>query len=270
MTKIKLVGIGMLPQRDLTVGGLAALKASEIVLYSSFPHLRPWLESLGLRRLEDICDRYVDGGKDVDNYAAIVEAVADAARAHRDVAYLVPGHPNLGVTATQRFLAMAAADNEFDIEVVPGVSSIDTVSMDLSLDLLERSCTIVDSNRLLLLRHQLDPRIGVLVYHASAVGTSRTDYRQPWATNRIELLQRYLCDTFGEDHEYHAVVSQTTPGVRPRVSGGMLGKLSEAVRSIDYGTTLYIPPIVKRGVDQGFLRLLDRDFTVTATREAQV
>ncbi|OXM68492.1 SAM-dependent methyltransferase [Amycolatopsis vastitatis] len=267
MTKIRLVGIGMLPQRDLTAGGLAALRASKVVLYSSFPHLRPWLGSLGLSRIEDICDHYADGGKDVDNYTAIVGAVVGAARRNGDVAYLVPGHPNLGVTATQRFLAMAATDDELDVEVVPGVSSIDTISMDLSLDLLERTCVIVDSNRLLLLRQQLDPRAGVLVYHASAVGTTTTDYREPWITNRIELLQRYLVDTFGEDHEYHAVVSQTVPGVRPRVSRGTLGKLSEAVRSIDYGTTLYVPPIVKRGVDENFLRLLDSG--VAATRGAR-
>src|SRR4051812_3104199 len=108
MALIRLVGIGMLPQRDLTIGGLGALQSAELVLYSSFPHLKPWLVSLGLSRLADICDRYADGAKDTDNYAAIVRTVVDAAREHGDVAYLVPGHPNLGVTATQRFLAMAA------------------------------------------------------------------------------------------------------------------------------------------------------------------
>lgn len=256
MSLIRLVGIGMLPQRDLTAGGLAALRASKVVLYSSFPQLRPWLDSLGLARISDICDRYVDGGRDTDNYSAIVQAVVDAARADGDVAYLVPGHPNLGVTATQRLLSVAAADDDLDVEVIPGVSSIDTVTMDLSLDLLERSCVVVDSNRLLLLRYQLDPRIGVLIYHASAVGTSRTDYREPWTTNRIELLARYLCDTFGPDHEYRAVVSQSAPSAPPRVSRGRLGGLADSVRTIDYGTTLYVPPLVRRGVDEEFLGLL--------------
>jgi hypothetical protein len=246
----------MLPQRDLTLGGRDAILASNAVLFSSFPGIRPWLAELGARTLLDISDRYVDGGKDLDNYAAIIGAVVDATHEYGEVAYVVPGHPNLGVTATQRFLELAERDDDLIVEVVPGVSSLDTIAMDLGLDYLERSCVIVDSNRLLLLRYQLDPRVGVLIYHPSSVGTSRTDYSKPWQTNRLDLLQDYLCEQFEPARKYYAVVSQSMPGVAPRVLSGTLDGLADAIRQINYGTTLYVPPAVIRGVDRKFLDLL--------------
>lgn len=258
MRVIKLVGLGMYPQRDLTLGGRDAILSSKLVLLSSNPAIRPWLVELGVKFIRDISDRYVDGGKDVDNYAAIIDAVLDASHEYGDVAYVVPGNPNLGVTATQRFLATAAKEDDLTVQVIPGVSSLDTIAMDLDLDYLERSCVILDSNRLLLLRYQLDPRIGVLIYHASSVGTSRTDYSKPWESNRLDLLQSYLCEQLDPTRPFYAVVSQTTADTTPRVLSGELSTLAESIRDIDYATTLYIPPPSLRGtpIDRKFLELL--------------
>lgn len=258
MRVIKLVGLGMYPQRDLTLGGRDAILSSRLVLFSSNPAIRPWLVELGAKFIRDVSDRYVNGGKDVDNYAAIIDAVLEASYEYGDVAYVVPGNPNLGVTATQKFLELAAKEDDLSVEVIPGVSSLDTVAMDLGLDYLERSCVIVDSNRLLLLRYQLDPRIGVLIYHASSVGTSRTDYSKPWETNRLDLLQEYLCEQLDPTRPYYAVVSQSGPGLAPRVLSGELSTLADSIREIDYGTTLYIPPPSLRGttIDRKFLELL--------------
>ncbi|MEU3312974.1 SAM-dependent methyltransferase [Streptomyces sp. NPDC006662] len=253
MAVVRLVGAGIFPQRDLSIGGREALMNASKVLYVNFPGAREWLRELGLAHVEDIAGRYKDGAQDRANYTSMLDAVVSAAREFGDVTYLMQGHPNLGVTLTQEIFRLADDEDDLRVEVIPGISSLDTMMLDLRMDMLERGCTVVCANRLLLFRYHLDPRLGMFIYHGSSVGTSKTNFIEPWQTNQIDLLQDYLCEGLGEDRPFVAVCSQSQEGQESKLVHGKLSGLAAAIKDIDYGTSLFIPP--SEGVGD-----LDRDF----------
>jgi precorrin-4 methylase len=241
MPLISVVGAGMLPQRDLTLGAHKVLRLASRVLYSDFPGAAEWLAAIGVRDARDVTAQYQDGAVDRANYSGLLELVVRSARQAGDVAYLVPGNPWLGNTVTQALARYVLQTTDMRLEIVPGVSSLDTTLADLSVDALERGCVVVDANRLLLFRYDLDPRLGVLIYHGSAVGTTRTDHRTPWKTNQIQLLQEFLCGARSPETPFAAVCSAPAGQEAARITRGTIGDMASHAQEIDYGTTIYVP-----------------------------
>ncbi|KOT93191.1 hypothetical protein ADK70_14265 [Streptomyces rimosus subsp. pseudoverticillatus] len=256
-SRITLVGTGMLPTRDVTSGGMEAIRSAEIVVYfAPWPGIGRWLTELGARRVEDISSLYRLNGVDSENYDAILKALLSLAREYGDVAYLVPGNPHLGVSNTTSLTKLARELGDLEIAVIPGVSSFDTIATDLDVDYLSRGTTVIDSNRLLMYKIKLDSTLGVLIYHPASVGNARVDFEEPWRSNNLSLLQDYLLRTYDAGHPYYAVVSASAPGRNPEVNRGELGRLAADVRLFQYGSSLYVPPATDFDLDEEFVRHL--------------
>jgi hypothetical protein len=257
MPTLDVVGSGIFPQRDLTLGAIETLQAANHVIYMDFPGAGELLRGLGVQSATPVNELYVDGNLDRDNYASITEALIGAAYEHVHVAALVQGHPWVGVTLTRGLLRAAEDRHDLRVTVAPAISSIDTLLVDLRMDPLERGCVVIDANRLLLFEFDVDPRLGLLIYHASSVGNSRTDYREPWSTNRLGLLQDFLVDRRGPSAPFVAASSASAHAAPSRVHHGELARLTDFLREIDYGFTLYVPHAASVGaIDRDFLALL--------------
>ncbi|MFJ9110934.1 SAM-dependent methyltransferase [Streptomyces sp. NPDC102283] len=251
------MGTGMLPTRDITVGGMAVIRTADVVVYSAtWPGISRWLTSMGPRRIEDISGLYRLNGVDSDNYDAILEALLGLAREGGHVAYLVPGNPHLGVSTTSVLTRMAKERDDLRVEIVPGVSSFDTIAADLDVDYLSRGTTVIDSNRLLMYKVGLDSTLGVLIYHPASVGNVRVDFEAPWKSNNLSSLRDYLLRTFAADHPYYAVISASAPGRSPEVTRGTLGQLASDAQVFQYGSSLYVPPAADFDLDEDFVRRL--------------
>ncbi|HEY6798929.1 MAG TPA: SAM-dependent methyltransferase [Kineosporiaceae bacterium] len=234
------MGAGIYPQRDLTMGGLRAVKQSSAVLYTHFSGAETWLRELTTGHVENLAGLYQDGAVDRSNYSSMVDRVLSVGQQFGDVVFLVAGHPLLGVTPTQELANRCAADESFQLEIVPGISSLDTMAVDLRVDMLERGCMVLDANRLLIFRYALDPRLALFIYHASSVGNSRTDFLDPARRNQLNLLAEYLIDQLGPERKFVAICSQSNGTEATRIESGRLSELAATVNSIDYGTSLYI------------------------------
>ncbi|WP_433501782.1 SAM-dependent methyltransferase (plasmid) [Sphaerimonospora sp. CA-214678] len=257
--RITLVGTGMLPPRDITAGGMHAIRSAEVVVYSAtWPGIGRWLTELGARRVEDISSLYRLNGVDSENYDAILKAVLDLARECGHVVFLEPGNPHLGVSSTTALTRLARELDDLEVEVVPGVSSFDTIAADLGVDYLSRGTTIIDSNRLLIYKIKLDSTLGVLIYHPASVGNARVDFEAPWRSNNLSLLQDYLLRTFDTKHPYYAVISASAPGRNTEVTRGELGELAANARLFQYGSSLYVPPAANFELDEEFVRRLTK------------
>ncbi|WP_328786187.1 MULTISPECIES: SAM-dependent methyltransferase [unclassified Streptomyces] len=255
--RIIVVGTGMLPPRDLTAAGAEAIRSADAVVYSAtWPGIKQWLSNVGGRQIIDISHLYQLNEVDMDNYDAILRALLDLAREHRSVAYLVPGTPHLGVSNTSTLVQIARDTDGLEVEVIPGVSSFDTIATDLDVDYLSRGTTVIDSNRLLMYRVKLDPTLGVLIYHPASVGNARVDYETPWSSNNLVLLQDYLLNAFDAQHPYYAVLSASAPGRHAEVTRGELGRLAADARVFQYGSSLYLPPSTDFDLDEEFVRRL--------------
>jgi hypothetical protein len=122
MRVIKLVGIGSHPRRDLPLAARDAIVTSRLVLFSGFPAIRPWLVGLGVRFIRDISERRADGD------IAVVDAVLDASDEYGDVTYIVLENPNPGAAVIEKFLDLAAKEDDLTIEVISGVHAVGSAS----------------------------------------------------------------------------------------------------------------------------------------------
>ena len=76
-------------------------------------------------------------------YAAIADAVVEAAVAHGEVLYAVPGSP----LVAERSVELLAADPRVEVEVLPGLSFLDLAWTRLGIDPLATGVRLVDGRR---------------------------------------------------------------------------------------------------------------------------
>jgi uncharacterized protein YabN with tetrapyrrole methylase and pyrophosphatase domain len=260
--KVYIIGAGIRGRRQLTLEALAHLQRAGAVLF--FPQAgitEAWLtQVLGVPEAVDLTPYYSDGGRDRDNYSLIADVVANAARRVGTVCMLMPGHPRFGMTMT----TMLDGDPRFaDIAVrtVEGVSSFDTMLCDLRRDPLTHGSLAVDANRLLYYEIVLDPRVDTYVYHVCSVGTQATNWRNPQRANRLELLQRYLAQYFPADHVAILIESRGDSGLPPRLVRSPLDRLTEALPTITFSTTLFVPgtSVSRESPNRDFAALVGSD-----------
>jgi tetrapyrrole methylase family protein / MazG family protein len=90
-------------------------------------------------------DHLYEAADDIEHvYAAIVEALVDAARTHGEVLYAVPGSP---AVAERTVSLLLSADERVDVEVVPALSFLDLAWVRLGVDPLAEGVRVVDGHR---------------------------------------------------------------------------------------------------------------------------
>lgn len=78
-----------------------------------------------------------------DVYAAIVEALVEAALVHGEVVYAVPGSP----LVAERTVELLLADTRVEVEVCPALSFLDLTWVRLEIDPLREGVRVVDGHR---------------------------------------------------------------------------------------------------------------------------
>jgi tetrapyrrole methylase family protein/MazG family protein len=89
-------------------------------------------------------DHLYQAADDIEHvYAAIVEALVDAARTHGEVLYAVPGSP----AVAERTVSLLLEDDRIDVDVVPALSFLDLAWVRLGVDPLAQGVRVVDGHR---------------------------------------------------------------------------------------------------------------------------
>jgi tetrapyrrole methylase family protein/MazG family protein len=87
--------------------------------------------------------RYDDAGSFEEVYAGIVDDLADAAAAHGEVLYLVPGSP----LVAERTVELLLVDPRVEVEVLPALSFLDLAWARLGIDPIAAGARLVDGRR---------------------------------------------------------------------------------------------------------------------------
>ncbi len=255
MHTVRVVGCGTVDDLHLTPEARIHIRASRKALcLGSMPNIISWLEEEAILS-EDVTGLYLDGALDDANYARILSKIYSEIERFGDISLVIPGHPRLGVTLVQTLSASTNHGN-IDLRVVPGISSFDTLINDLALDPLEEGTCIVDVNRLILHDYAMEPAINYCVYHVSSIGNARTDYKNPTARNRVDILQSKLSGHYARDHVLILVTSAQSRKEAARIHKGTIGTLPELLEGVTFSTTLFIPARMPVRVNKEFLQLL--------------
>lgn len=261
---VYVVGAGVRSRKHLTLEAISYLRQASVVLFFPFESISSeWLEdSLGVSKAESLASLYQDGSVDIDNYTRIANKVLEAAQEFGSVAVLIPGHPRVGVSWIQD-LECFEREEKIQLRVVDGISSLDTMLTDLGRDPLEHGAVVIDANRMLLYRLQIDPRMDYYIYHICSVGTSKTNYSNPSLGNRLDLLKQWLLRSFPEDHEVMLVESSKIPGKNAVVATCSIGELESLTPLITFATSLFLPGLspISGPIDNEFLALLKEGYS---------
>jgi hypothetical protein len=226
----------------LTLEADAALRQSSIVYYllALNPKMRRYLSSLGptLVNIEPI---YRNGAPDVRVYEHIATVVTAAALRYDRVSFIVPGHPLIYVTPTTRILAKAKR-LRIPTVVLPGISSFDTMVLQLNLDIADCGVQAFECNRFVYYGIKPNPRVPLFLFQPGGFGTGILTREQVSRPRRFKELMEALLATYPADHRCCLLTSQfqfSSPGY---AHWFQIHRLCGMAQHIDYHATLFVPP----------------------------
>ena len=137
--RIVVVGLGPAGPDLLTAGTLARLESipARFLRTSRHPAATAMTGDPSFDRLYEALPTFEEV------YAAIVEALVDAARSHPTVLYAVPGSP----VVAERTVELLVSDPRVEVEIEPALSFLDLAWVRLGLDPLAAGVRIVDGHR---------------------------------------------------------------------------------------------------------------------------
>ncbi len=239
MKTLRIIGSGMKGTLHLTQESLThCQKANKILWLGAIVGLNTFLNENKWNH-EDITLYYENGAIDRDNYDRIKNKIYDELKNYDDIALIVLGHPRLGVTIVQEF----QADASIALQILPGISSFDTMINDLKMDPIEEGTCLVDANRLILYDYHMDPCLNYFIYHICSIGNARTDYESPAEKNATHFLQEKLLRHYPDTHELILLKSEShdEKSVQYR---GKTGELQILLQHVTFDTSLFIPAML--------------------------
>ncbi|QCC48711.1 hypothetical protein DV707_14170 [Halobellus limi] len=185
---------------------------------------------------------YEEGRPRAETYDSIVDRVVSAAAdADSPVALATYGHPTVGVTPTDDIVRRGEAAG-VDVDVRPGISSLDAMYVDLGLNPFETGLQMFEVNDLLLRELPLTPSVPAFLFQVGTVG-SRLYTARPNAPERFTRLRRYLERFYPPTHEVSLVRAATLPFESGDVQTFELSAFESMAAEVHPSHTLYVPPV---------------------------
>lgn len=251
---INIIGRGLNPKKHLTLEGLSALKRSDLILGIE-SEKETWVNLSETHNFPTICDissLYINGDEDINNYRRFINYVLTQSQHHQTISLLVAGHPCLGVSFV-KLLQLTVKEKPIALNIIEGLSSFDIMIKDLEIDPIDRGMTLLDANRLLLFKYEMEPANGYFIYHVCSVGTKKTNYLDPETNNQLVRLQNYLEKFYPKNKTLYFSQASNGENDKAQYKKLLLSELAEQVSNINFSTTLYIPPEMPRHLDRNFL-----------------
>ena len=233
---IYLVGTGIVGVMHLTREAEAALAASShVFLVDPGFGVAKHVESLG-PQVHNLLGAYHEGRSRIETYLDMASSVVDAALENPPVSLAVYGNPAFFVYPST-LIRRAAEALDLVVHVVPGISSLDTVLIDLDIDAGQSGLQLYEATALLVENRRLDPEVPCLVLQVDAV-ESVFHTNAPNASSRFGRLQQHLMSFYPADHLVTNVRSATFPIFGPELTTFPLCELSSRYADHQLGGTL--------------------------------
>jgi precorrin-3B methylase len=250
VTDIWIAGLGVKTVSHVTKEVEEALRQSREVLYlDTGAGTRKYIESVCPRVTSLFEESYREDRPRVSAYEHIAIRVVEAALDHPPVTFAIHGHPL--VAATPPFLILQLAHAlDLRVEVLPGISSLDTLFADLRLDPVVHGIQMYEASDVLLRRRPLFNDVPAIVWQIGPLETALHSDRasQP---ERFERFVQHLRRYYPAGHEVTAIYCSPHPLMPPNLIRFAIEDMGRHAEQIHGGFTLYIPPSAGRPVVDG-------------------
>ncbi|MET9444155.1 SAM-dependent methyltransferase [Streptomyces sp. NPDC006610] len=244
---VYIVGLGIKGIEHITRETESACRRSQEIL--AVPTL-----PAGMTFLRSLCDRVTDlhpvSYKEDENrlnaYDTMSAMVLEAALDHPPVTFATYGHPLVYVYPTRQILD-AAPYLGLNVRVLPAVSALDTMIIDLDFDPAIDGLQMYEATDLLVRQRPLQTDVPCMLWQVGAV-ESVLYSSAPNSPERFFRIKDYLLRFYPPEHEVAAVYSSPHPLFEASVVRFTLGAMEQHHDQLHQGLTLYIPPLTRRSV----------------------
>jgi hypothetical protein len=263
MTDIWIAGLGVRGVNQVTREVEHALRSSLQVLYlDAGVAARPYLESL-CPRVTSLFERsYAEDQPRVNAYEHMAICVIQAALENPPVTFAIHGHPIIAVHAPFLVLEMGKA-LDLRVEILPGISSLDTLFADLRLDPVVHGSQMYEATDLLLRRRPLQNDVPAIIWQIGPLETALHSQR----ISRPERFTRFIAHLrqfYPAQHQVVAIYCSPHPLMPPAILPFALEDMGQHAEQLHAGFTLYVPPAVGRPVQD--VELLAKLYSVEHLR----
>jgi hypothetical protein len=248
---LTIIGTGIRAVGQVTREGQQALETAERVLYLvADPVTERWIRRLN-PTAESLYGYYGDDKPRKQTYQEMADRILEFVRKDIDVCAAFYGHPGIFVSPSAISLK-AAREEGYRAEIMPAVSSIDSLFCDLGLDPF-RGTQIFESTNLLIRSRKIDTSCFVILLQVASVGD--LGFRAAGFDKRnLPVLVRHLLDLYGPHHEIFIYQAAHYPVCRPVIKKVPVGEMVDTL--VTGISTLCVPPLREPQLDQPMLARL--------------
>jgi hypothetical protein len=247
MTALYIAGLGLQTVAQITREVEAAIRLSREVLFlDTGVATKAFLETLCPRATPLYEQSYSEGRPRVNAYEHMAARVVDAALDHPPVTFAIHGHPLIAAHPPFLILELAHA-LELRVTVLPGISAIDTILVDLRLDPVVHGVQMYEATDLLLRRRPLQPDVPAIIWQIGPIETCLHSMRVS-RPDRFSRFIAHLEQYYPAQHEVVAIYCSPHPILPPAIFRFALEDMGQYAGEIHSGFTLYVPPIASRPI----------------------
>jgi hypothetical protein len=237
---IFIVGAGIHVPAQLTLEAVDALQTCEEV-WSNIPEVAQGKMPAELQaRMKTLWPYYQANRPRAANYAAIAEhLLARAVSMHR-IGYLTQGHPLVFDSVTNLILRESGALEVAPV-IIPGLSSIDTILVDVRYD-PAHGLQVHEASAFARTGTRIDTRAALLLLQLSVFGTRMPRLKRDCPGPDLRPLQAALTAIYPETH-CALFVRSGGPAMRRRVVETEIGRIADVSPDEVLGGSLFIPPL---------------------------
>ena len=241
-TRLYIIGLGVSIPSHITSQATTAMASCDGIFTVVQEPPNRWLppECRMHVPVKNLLEIYVEGALRTDNYEKVATLVFGSLSRFKTVGYVTYGNP-MSYDSVSRLLVDLATRDEIRFEIVPGVSSVDTLLCDLALDMAP-GIQIYEASWLVAAQVKLDPTNAVLLLQLGTFGSFRTHYRDSRGAETLGELSGFLAKLYPSNHQIILVQSSNGSG-SSRIRRILLKDLDSRDLSGILNCSMYIPPI---------------------------
>lgn len=246
---IYVAGTGMVGYSQITREVESAFEESEVVyLLDTKGPINGYLENEFDVDIYDLSEHYGDDKDRRETYDEMADAVLEGADcSDGPVTFALYGHPMIFVNPSRQVLE-EGRELDMNVEVMPGISSLDTVFCDIGFDPAANGLQTYEATDLLVREWELNPEVPAMIWQVSVVETALHTDRDS-LPSRFTRFKEYLQQFYPDDHTVHLLQTATFPIAESKDITVDLDKFESKTDDLNQGYyILYIPPANRRDV----------------------
>jgi uncharacterized protein YabN with tetrapyrrole methylase and pyrophosphatase domain len=241
VTDLYLLGAGVAFPEHLTIQTIDILSScARVCTNLEEPRLRT-LPSHIREKCISLWPLYQDGRLRSENYRDVTQAVLNEAERERPTAWLTPGHPVI-FDSVSKALLDAAREREWNVCVVPAISSLDTLLAEVTYD-PANGLLVQDATGLVRQQVPLSQSVALVLLQIAVFLSDRAHVSLKQGSPDLGPLRDYLVRYYPPAHRCAVIRSSMTIGKEAEITWMPLTDLPSIPVEVFAGASLFVPPI---------------------------